>query len=90
MALSAELILLTVMLMNKKSDTSYLAMCFFLLCAFAAFDADRGRRSNERLLCAALVAGSADRQFLVLAVEPGVCRRNCMRSGYPAIETHGS
>ena len=45
MALSAELILLTVMLMNKKSDTSYLAMCFFLLCAFTAFDADRSRKA---------------------------------------------
>jgi len=46
MALSAELILLVVMLVNKKSDTSYLGMCFFLLCAFAAFDADRGRRTT--------------------------------------------
>ena len=47
--LSAELILLAVMLMNKKSDTSYLGMCFFLLCAFAAFDADRGRRAMTGL-----------------------------------------
>ena len=46
MALSAELVLLVVMLVNKKSDTSYLGMCFFLLCAFAAFDADRGRRTT--------------------------------------------
>jgi len=45
MALSAELILLVVMLMNKKSDTSYLGMCFFLLCAFSAFEADRGGRT---------------------------------------------
>ena len=44
-ALSAELVLLAVMLVSKKSDTSYLGMCFFLLCAFAAFDADRGRRA---------------------------------------------
>ena len=49
MALSAELILLAVMLMNRKSDTSYLGMCFFLLCAFAAFDADRGRRAMSGL-----------------------------------------
>lgn len=43
--LSAELVLLAVMLVNKKSDTAYLAMCFFLLCAFVAFDADRGNRA---------------------------------------------
>ena len=49
MALSVELILLAVMLMNKKSDTSYLGMCFFLLCAFAAFDADRGGRAMAGL-----------------------------------------
>jgi hypothetical protein len=49
MALSAELILLAVMLMNKKSDTSYLGMCFFLLCAFAAFETDRGRRAMASL-----------------------------------------
>ncbi len=49
MALSAELILLAVMLMNRKSDTSYLGMCFFLLCAFASFDADRGRRAMSGL-----------------------------------------
>jgi hypothetical protein len=42
MALSCELVLLTVMLVNKKSDTSYLGMCFFLLCGFVASDADRG------------------------------------------------
>ena len=45
MALGAELILLTIMIVNKKSDTSYLGMCCFLLCAFAAFDADRGKRA---------------------------------------------
>jgi hypothetical protein len=48
-ALSSQLILLAVMLMNKKSDTSYLAMCFFLLCAFVAFDADRSRRAMSGL-----------------------------------------
>lgn len=42
--LSCELILLTVMMFNKKSDTSYLGMCFFLLCGFVAFDVDQGRR----------------------------------------------
>lgn len=49
LALSAELILLAVMLVNKKSDTSYLGMCFFLLCAFAAFEADRSRRAMAGL-----------------------------------------
>lgn len=43
-ALGVNLILLAMMLLNKKSDTSYLAMCFLLLCAFVAFDADRGKR----------------------------------------------
>ena len=43
MALGAEFVLLVMMLINKKSDTSYLAMCFFLLSAFVAFEADRGR-----------------------------------------------
>lgn len=47
--LGAQLILLTFLIMNKKSDTSYLAMCFFLLCAFAAFDADRGKRTMSIL-----------------------------------------
>jgi hypothetical protein len=32
------------MLLNKKSDTSYLAMCCFLLCACVAFEADRGKQ----------------------------------------------
>jgi len=44
-ALGAQLVLLSVMIVNKKSDTSYLGMCCFLLCAFVAFDADRGRRA---------------------------------------------
>ena len=44
MMLGAGLVLLTVMLVNKKSDTSYLGMCFFLLCAFVAVEADRGRQ----------------------------------------------
>jgi hypothetical protein len=44
-ALGSELVLIALMLTNSKSDTSYLAMCFFLLCAYAAFDADRGRRA---------------------------------------------
>jgi hypothetical protein len=48
-ALGTQLILLAFLIMNKKSDTSYLAMCFFLLCAFAAFDADRGRRAMSAL-----------------------------------------
>ena len=48
-ALSCEVILLAVMLVNKKSDTSYLGMCFFLLCAFVAFEADRGRRVSSVL-----------------------------------------
>jgi hypothetical protein len=48
-ALGAQLILLTFLIMNKKSDTSYLGMCFFLLCAFAAFDADRGKRAMSAL-----------------------------------------
>lgn len=48
-AVGAQLILLTFLTLNKKSDTSYLAMCFFLLCAFAAFDADRGKRATGAL-----------------------------------------
>ncbi len=44
MALGAELVLLVTMMVNKKSDTSYLAMCFFLLCAFVAFEADHANR----------------------------------------------
>jgi len=48
-ALSCEVILLAVMLVNKKSDTSYLGMCFFLLCAFVAFESDRGRRMSSVL-----------------------------------------
>jgi hypothetical protein len=48
-ALGTQLILLTFLIVNRKSDTSYLAMCFFLLCAFAAFDADRGRRTMSVL-----------------------------------------
>jgi hypothetical protein len=43
--LGTDLILLVMMLLNKKSDTSYLAMCFFLLCAFVAFEANRGKRA---------------------------------------------
>lgn len=46
-ALSCEVILLALMMANKKSDTSYLGMCFFLLCAFVAFDADRRRRASS-------------------------------------------
>jgi hypothetical protein len=49
MALGAQLILLSIMIVNKKSDTSYLGMCFFLLCAFVAFDADRSRRAMSGL-----------------------------------------
>jgi hypothetical protein len=45
-ALGAQLIVLAFLIVNKKSDTSYLGMCFFLLCAFAAFDADRGKRAT--------------------------------------------
>jgi hypothetical protein len=45
MMLGAELILLAVMMVNKKSDTSYLGMCFFLLCAFVAFETNCGRRA---------------------------------------------
>src|ERR1700739_1591323 len=48
-ALGAELVLLAVLLVSKKSDTSYLGMCFFLLCAFVAFDADRGKRVMSSL-----------------------------------------
>ncbi len=48
-ALGVQLILLTFLTVSKKSDTSYLAMCFFLLCAFAAFDADRGKRTMSAL-----------------------------------------
>jgi hypothetical protein len=48
-ALGVQLILLTFLTVSKKSDTSYLAMCFFLLCAFAAFDADRGKRTMSVL-----------------------------------------
>ena len=48
-ALGAQLVLLSVMIVNKKSDTSYLGMCCFLLCAFAAFDADRGNRAMSVL-----------------------------------------
>jgi hypothetical protein len=44
-ALGAELVLLAMMMMNRKSDTAYLAMCFFLLCAFVASEADRGKRA---------------------------------------------
>lgn len=49
MALGAQLLLLAVMVVNKKSDTSYLGMCFFLLCSFVAFEADRGRRTMSAL-----------------------------------------
>ncbi len=48
-ALGTQFILLAFLIMSKKSDTSYLAMCFFLLCAFAAFDADRGKRAMSAL-----------------------------------------
>ena len=44
MVLGVLLVLLAVLLVNKKSDTSYLAMCFFLLCGFVAFAADCGNR----------------------------------------------
>ena len=47
--LGCELILLAVMIANKKSDTAYLGMCFFLLCAFVAFDADKGRAVSSFL-----------------------------------------
>lgn len=45
MMLGAALVLLAVMLVNKKSDTSYLGMCFFLFCAFVAFEANRGKHA---------------------------------------------
>ena len=43
--MALKLVLLVMMLVSKKSDTSYLAMCFFLLCAVVAFEADRGARA---------------------------------------------
>lgn len=54
MVLGTDLVLLVMMLVSKKSDTSYLAMCFFLLCAFVAFEADRGKRAM--LWCYALLS----------------------------------
>ncbi|HEY2469852.1 MAG TPA: hypothetical protein VGI45_18680 [Terracidiphilus sp.] len=49
MGLGVLLILFAVLLMNKKSDTSYLGMCFFLLCGFIAFESDGGRKSTTWL-----------------------------------------
>jgi hypothetical protein len=46
MALGVLLVLFAVLLLNKKSDTSYLAMCFFLLCGFVAFESDRGKSTT--------------------------------------------
>jgi hypothetical protein len=43
------------------------AMCF---CSVRCGSMQEG---NDRLICAALISGSANRQFLVLTIEPAVC-----------------